>query len=239
MIASRRRVDSTAASWILTGCLAVFAGQVCAGPLDALTNKEASRGLRTALSQGIDVAVAQLGAPNGFLLDPKVMIPLPPTLQKADKLLLYMGMSGQADELKAVMNHAAESAVAEAKPIFKEALQKMTLVDAKTVLTGGDDAGTQYFRGATSAQLTAKFKPIVASATAKLKLASLYDRYAGQAASFGLLKAEDANLNDYITSKALDGLFSRIAEKEHDIRKDPLGQTSSLLKKVFEAVQTH
>lgn len=222
---------------VLAGVLACGTSLTFAGALDALTNKEAANGLRTALSQGIDLAVAQLGAQNGFLLDPKVTIPLPPTLQKADKVLRRFGLAAQADELKAAMNHAAEAAVAEAKPVFKDALQKMTLEDAKGILTGGDDAGTQYFRRATSTQLTAKFKPVVAKATAQLQLAALYDQYAGKAAGYGLLRPEDANLNDYVTAKALDGLFSRIAEKEHDIRKDPLGQTSSLLRKVFGATK--
>lgn len=237
MIAKQHRTRSTPFACVLLASFACFAGDSFAGSLDSITGSEASGGIRKALSQGIDLAVEQLGKPNGFLLDPKVAIPLPPALHKADKALRYMGMGSQADELKTAMNHAAESAVAEAKPIFKDALEKMTLADAKAILTGGDDAGTQYFRKTTNDRLVAKFKPIVASATAKVKLASLYDRYAGQASTFGLLKEEDADLNDYVTAKALDGLFSRIAEKEHDIRKDPLGQTSSLLKKVFQAAR--
>lgn len=211
--------------------------QVNAAALDALTSKDASGGLRAALSQGIDTAVTQLGAPNGFLKDPKVAIPLPPALQKADRALRMLGMSSDADSLKAAMNHAAEAAVAQAKPVFKDALTRMSIADAKGILTGGEDSGTQYFKGATSAQLTEKFKPIIARETAKLKLATLYDQYAGKAASVGLLKAQDANLNDYVTAKALDGLFSRIADEEKAIRKDPLGQTSSLIKKVFGAVR--
>jgi hypothetical protein len=203
--------------------------------LDALTSKDASGGLRAALSQGIDTAVTQLGATNGFLNDPKVAIPLPPALQKADRALRMLGMSKDADNLKAAMNHAAESAVANAKPVFKSALQKMTLADAKAILTGGDDAGTQYFRKATSDQLMAQFKPIIAKETAKLNIATLYDRYAGKAAGLGIIPAQDANLNDYVTNKALDGLFSRIADEERAIRKDPMGQTSSLIKKVFSA----
>ena len=204
--------------------------------LDALSSKDAAGGLRAALSKGIDVAVAQLGAQNGFLNDPKVAIPLPSALEKADRALSVIGMGGKADELKATMNHAAEKAVAQAKPIFKQALQHMTLADAKGILTGGEDAGTQYFRRATSAQLTAKFKPVVAGETAKLGLAAKYNEYAGKAAELGLLSAQDANLNDYVTAKALDGLFSRIADEEHAIRKDPLGQASSLIKKVFGAL---
>jgi len=201
--------------------------------LDALSARDAAGGLRAALSKGIDVAVAQLGTNNGFLNDPKVSIPLPSALEKADRALSLIGMGGQADELKATMNHAAEKAVAQAKPVFKQALQHMTLSDAKDILTGGDDAGTQYFRRATSAQLAEKFKPIVATETAKLGLTTKYNEYAGKAAQLGLLSSQDANLNDYVTARALDGLFSRIADEEHEIRKDPLGQTSSLIKKVF------
>jgi hypothetical protein len=201
--------------------------------LDALSPKDAAGGLRAALSKGIDVAVAQLGSNDGFLNDPKVAIPLPSALEKVDRALSRVGMGGQADELKATMNHAAEKAVAQARPIFKQALQHMTVSDAKGILTGGDDAGTQYFRRTTSAQLTEKFKPVVAAETAKLGLTAKYNEYAGKAAQLGLLSSQDANLNDYVTAKALDGLFSRIADEEHEIRKDPLGQASSLIKKVF------
>ena len=205
--------------------------------LDTLTSRDAAGGLRAALSQGIDTAVAQLGAHDGFLNDPKVAIPLPPALEKADRALRMVGMGGDADALKAAMNHAAEAAVADAKPVFKRALQHMTVEDAKRILTGGDDAGTQYFRNATSAELSTQFKPVVARETAKVKLASRYDEYAGKAASLGLITAQDANVNDYVTAKALDGLFSRIADEEKAIRKDPLGQASSLIKTVFGAVR--
>lgn len=219
--------------------LAVLASCAAAGALaasaafDALSSKDAAGGLRAALSRGVDVAVSQLGATNGFLNDPKVAIPLPPALDKADHALRMVGLGGEADQLRVTMNHAAEQAVAQAKPIFKQALQRMTLADAKGILTGGDGAGTAYFRRATSEQLTAKFKPVVVAQTAKLGLAAKYNEYAGKASQFGLLSAQDANLNDYVTAKALDGLFSRIADEEHEIRKDPMGQASSLIKKVF------
>jgi hypothetical protein len=214
----------------------VPAGFAAAAALDALSSAEAAGGLRAALSQGVGTAVAQLGAPNGFLNDPKVAIPLPPALDKADRALRMVGMGGQADELHATMNHAAEQAVAAAKPVFEDAVRHMTVTDAKGILGGGDDAGTQYFRRTTSAQLTSRFKPIVAAATAKLKLAAQYDELAGRAAQFGLVSSEDANLNDYVTARALDGLFSRIADEERAIRKDPLGQANSLIKKVFGAL---
>jgi hypothetical protein len=207
-----------------------------ASALDALSSKDAADGLRAALSQGVGTAVTQLGAKNGFLNDPKVAIPLPPTLEKANRALRMVGMSGEADELHAAMNHAAEQAVAQARPVFEDAVRHMTLADAKTILTGGADAGTQYFRRNTSAQLTAKFKPIVAAATAKLSLAEKYDRFAGQAVQFGLISKNEANLDDYVTAKALDGLFSRIADEERAIRNDPLDQANTLVKKVFGAL---
>jgi hypothetical protein len=222
-------------SFFTLGCACAASSGFSAG-IDALTAKDASGGMRAALSQGIDAAVKQLGAHNGFLNDPRVMIPLPPALQKVDRVLRTFGMSADADALKAAMNHAAEAAVAEAKPVFKRALQSMTIADAKGILLGGDDAATQYFRRKTGAELAAKFRPIIARQTANLQLASLYDRYAGKAAQFGLVTAQQADLNDYVTAKALDGLFSRIADQERAIRKNPLGQASSLIKRVFGAL---
>ncbi len=218
--------------------LAAFnAGPACAGALDLLSSRDASGGLRAALGQGIDTAVANLGATDGFLKNAKVIIPLPPALQKVEKGLRLIGRGGDADELKAAMNHAAESAMAEAKPVLKQALQRMTLTDAKGILTGSDDAGTQYFQRTTASTLSTKFKPIVARATARLKIASLYDEYAGKAAALGLVKNEDANLDDYVTARALSGLYTVMADEERAIRKDPLGQASSLVKKVFGALQ--
>jgi hypothetical protein len=207
-----------------------------AGVLDTLSPKDASSGLRAALGQGIDKAVAHLGVPGGFLSDPRVTIPLPPALEKVDRGLRLVGMGGDADALKVAMNHAAESAVAEAKPMLKQALRNMTVADAKGILTGGEDSATQYFRRTTADSLAARFKPIVANATARLKLASLYDQYAGKAAEFGLVKGEDAHLNDYVTNKALDGLFSEMADEERAIRQNPLGQASTLIKRVFGAL---
>jgi hypothetical protein len=217
----------------LTLILALVCVPAMAAGVDALTNHDASAGLRTALSQGVEKAIGKLGAKDGFLANPKYTIPLPPALEKADKALRLVGMSGDADQLRTAMNHAAEMAVADARPVFKTAVQHMTVQDAKGILTGGDDSATQYFQRATHSELVTRFKPVVARETEKLKLRSLYDEYAGKASQFGLVKAEDANLNDYVTSKALESLFSVIGEEERAIRKDPMGQGSALLRKVF------
>ena len=125
----------------------------------------------------------------------------------------------------------------EAKALLLNSIRQMSWTDAKGILTGGEDAATQYFRRTTSGQLTEKFRPVVKKAMAKVKLADKYDEFAGRAAKFGLVKEQDAHLDDYVTQKALDGLFLMIAEEEKAIRKDPLGAAGSLAQKVFGALR--
>lgn len=201
-----------------------------------LSNQDAVNGLKQALIQGADTAVSQLGTANGFLGNAKVKIPLPDSLRRAERLMRMVGMGAQADELVTSMNRAAEMAVKEAKPLLVDAVKRMSVDDAKAILTGGDDAATQYFRRTTSGALTQKFLPIVKEMTARVNLAQLYNQYAGQAAQFGVIDPKDANIDEYVTRKALDGLFLVIAEQERAIRKDPVGATSSIVRKVFGAI---
>ncbi|MCL4723703.1 MAG: DUF4197 family protein, partial [Rhodocyclaceae bacterium] len=203
-----------------------------AAGLDAISADESSGALRQALSQGAVAAVTSLGRTDGFLGNPKVKIPLPENLQKAEKMMRKLGMGKYADELIVTMNRAAEAAVPEAKELLLNAVKQMTLQDAKGILTGGDDSVTQYFQRTTSAPLTEKFLPIVRQATERVELAQKYNRYAKQGAKLGLIDKKDASLEAYVTEKALDGLFLMIAEEERAIRKNPLGQASSLLQKV-------
>ncbi len=205
--------------------------------LDAISADESNGALRQALTQGASAAVASLGKQDGFLGNPKVKIPLPENLQKAEKLMRKLGMGKYADELITTMNRAAEAAVPEAKDLLLNAVKQMTLQDAKAILTGGDDSVTQYFQRTTSAPLTEKFLPIVKQATERVDLAKKYNRYAKQGAKLGLLDKENASLEGYVTQKALDGLFFMIGEEERAIRKNPLGQASSLLQKVFGALK--
>jgi hypothetical protein len=201
-----------------------------------LTNKEASGGLKEALTQGVDKAVNMLGTTDGFMGNSEVKIPLPSSLQKAQKMMKMMGMGKQSDELVLKMNRAAEAAVPEAKTLLVESIKKMTVADAKAILTGPQDAATQYFKKTTSTQMAAKFLPIVEKATANVQLADYYNKYADQGSKLGLVKKEDANINQYVTKKALDGVYLMIAKEEVAIRQDPVGQASSLLKKVFGAL---
>lgn len=219
-----------AAFFALTAALAQAAG------LESISSGEAASGVREALAKGADYAVSSLGQNNGFLGNPKVKIPLPGYLQQAEGALRMFGFGKQADQLVTTMNHAAENAVAEAKPILTDAIKRMSLQDAKAILTGGDDSVTQFFKRTSSGQLTAKFKPIVGAETKKLQLAEQYNAFAGKAASAGLIDAKNADLDSYVTEKAMDGLFLMIAEEEKKLRSDPLGAGSNLLKKVFGAL---
>jgi len=135
------------------------------------------------------------------------------------------------------MNRAAEAAVPEARALLVDLVKKMSVQDAKGILTGGQDSATQYFKRSTSEQLRARFLPIVKKATAKVQLAQKYDEYAGKGVKLGLVKKEDANLDAYVTQKALDGLFTMVAEEEAKIRQNPAGAASGLLTKVFGALK--
>lgn len=217
-------------------CALMLATSALALGVDDLSSKDTASGLKEALTKGAEVAVSQLGKTNGFLGDKRVKIPLPESAQAVEKMMRTFGMKKQADELIETMNRAAEMAVVEAKPILTNAVKTMSFDDARGILTGGDDAATQYFKRTTSEAIGAKFLPIVKKSTAKVALAEKYNQYAGKAAQFGLMDQKDADLDSYVTQKALDGLFLMIAEQEKAIRKDPIGTGSSMLKKVFGAL---
>lgn len=207
-----------------------------AGALDAISAGDASAGVKEALAKGADYAVSSLGKNGGFLGNARVKIPLPGYLAKADSALRMFGLGKQADQLVDTMNHAAENAVAEARPILGESIRKMSIQDAKGILTGGDDSVTQYFRRSSAEQLTARFMPIVKAETRKLKLAEQYNKFAGKAASAGLVDKKNADIDRYVTQKAMDGLFLMIAEEEKKLRSNPVAAGSALLSKVFGAL---
>ncbi|ATE62170.1 DUF4197 domain-containing protein [Thauera sinica] len=204
--------------------------------LAALSGTDAAGGLKEALSQGAGRAVEQLGTEGGFLKNPKVRIPLPGVLEQAEPLLRMAGRGKDLDKLVTVMNRAAEAAVPEAKTLLVGAVKSMTVEDAKGILTGGDDSVTQYFRGKTQAQLTQRFLPTVKAQTDRLAVAAQYNKLAAQAAGVGLVKGDDAQIEGYVTRKALDGLYLMIAEEEKAIRRNPLEAAGSLAKKVFGAL---
>ena len=218
----------------LLGC--VLIGSAFALGVDDLTNQDAARGIKGALDQGAASAIAKLGVPGGFLDNPKVKIPLPPALDEVAKVMRMMGRGKDADELVVAMNRAAEQAVPEAKELLVNAVKTMSLDDAKRILTGGDNSVTDFFRAKTEAPLAVKFLPTVKQATDRVGLAKKYDEVAGQGAKIGLIKGDAVNIDQYVTHKALDGLYLMIGEEEHAIRQNPAAAGSAIVSKVFGAL---
>jgi hypothetical protein len=208
-----------------------------AAETDTLTQEDATGALTLALAQSVDAAVERLGVTNGFLDNPKVKITLPGSLQKAEGLMRSLGISKHADNLIVAMNRAAETATAEAKPVLLGAMQNVSLDDAKRILRGGDGSATQYFRNTSGEALSQKFLPIVKNATDQVGLLKRYNEFARKGAKFGLVPEKDANIENYVTQKTLDGIFLIMAEEERAIRGDPMGQGNKLLQEVFGTVK--
>ncbi|WP_256810838.1 MULTISPECIES: DUF4197 domain-containing protein [Pseudomonas] len=201
--------------------------------LNDLSQQDATGGLKDALTQGAQIAVKQLGTPGGFSNNPEVKIELPGKLGKAASKMKAFGMGAQVEELENAMNKAAESAVTQAQPILVDAVKKMSVADAKGILSGGNDSATQYLNKSSREQIRAKFLPIVKQATDKVGVAQKYNSFAGQAAAFGVVDAKSANVENYVTEQALNGLFEMIGKQEETIRQNPAAAATSLAKKVF------
>lgn len=201
--------------------------------LGDLSQGDATGGLKDALTQGAQLAVKQLGTPGGFSNNPEVKIELPGNLGKVAKKMKQFGMGAQVDQLETSMNKAAEAAVTQAQPILVNAVKNMSVSDAKGILTGGQESATHYLDKSSRDQIRAKFLPIVKQATDQVGLAKQYNAFAGQAATLGVLDAKNANIENYVTEQALNGLFEMIGKQEQTIRQNPAAAATSLAKKVF------
>ena len=223
----RRGVNSSLAilPWLAAG-----AAPLCAA---SLSEFDAARGVRAALERGAGIAVDLLGRPDGFLGNPKVRIELPSALNDAARWFAMVGQRKRVDDLVVAMNRAAEAAVPKARSLLVAAVKSMSVDDARGIVAGGDDSVTRFFAGKTRTPLESEFLPIVTQATQRVSLAAKYNKVASKAASLGMLDARDANIEQYVTGKALDGLYLMIGEEERKIRQDPVGTGSALLKKVF------
>lgn len=222
---------------VLGGCFGLSGGLAQAMSLEDLSQGEASQGLKTALEQGAKAAVLQLGQTNGFLGNEKVRIPLPGYLNDAATLLRTLGQGQQLDDLVTAMNRAAEAAVPQARDLLLGAVRGMSVGDAKKILDGGDTSVTAFFADKTRTPLSKKFLPVVTRSTERVGLAAKYNQIAGKAAELGLVRREDASIQQYVTGKALDGLYFMIGEEERKIRRDPVGSGSALVSKVFGALK--
>ncbi|MEQ1604850.1 MAG: DUF4197 domain-containing protein [Pyrinomonadaceae bacterium] len=208
--------------------------------ISAQTNRNVSdndiaAGLKEALGKGVSTAIKTLGKPNGFLLNPRVKIPLPKSLQKLEKGLRIAGQGKSVDAFVASMNNAAEKAVPVAIDVFVDAIKRMSFDDARKILFSGQkDSATQFFRRSNEETLRGKFRPIVEEFTEKTGVTQKYKTMVGKAGFAAQLLGKDAtDLDGYVTQKALDGLFLLVADEEAKIRENPIGRTTALLKKVF------
>lgn len=219
-----------------TGVWGVMAGLGLApqpGGAAGFGQDDAAQAIRLAMERGAEVAVGLLGREGGFMGNDKVRIPLPGALSDAAKMLKFTGQQKKVDALVAAMNHAAELAVPQARELLVGAVKSMSVSDAVRIVQGGDASVTEFFAQRTRAPLTERFLPIVTEATERVALADKYNAVAGKASGLGLVRKEDANLQSYVTRKALDGLYLMIGEEERKIRRDPVGTGSELLRKVF------
>jgi hypothetical protein len=222
--------------FVLSLALLPWAGLAQAQPasdlLAAVSGPEATQALRESLEQGARKAISTLGRENGFFGDPKLKIGLPKNFAKAEKLLRSVGYGKKVDDLVLAMNRAAEAATPKAQDLLLESIRKMSVNDAKEILTGGDNAATAYFRKSTEAQLAETMLPMVKSVTEKSDLARAYNSLAKKLASFGV-KSDRNTIESYVNNKALDGIYHFIGEEERSLRANPTQYAGSLLGKVF------
>lgn len=198
-----------------------------------LTNDEVIRGLKEALNVGTNNSSSAASKVDGFYKNPLIMIPFPPEAEKVKNTVINLGMQKQVDEFVMTMNRAAEEASKEAAPVFLNAISTMSIQDGFGILKGADNAATQYLQNKTSAELTAKFSPIVKNAIDKVEVTKYWNPIITTYNKIPTVEKQNPNLEQYITARALEGLFKLIAGEEKKIRTDPVARVTDLLKKVF------
>ena len=207
---------------------------VAATGLPLPTNAEIVSGLKQALEQGTLKSATQLSALNGYFGNAAIKVLMPPEAQKAEKTLRKLGFNKTCDDVILSLNRAAEDAAKQAAPIFVDAVKQMSVQDAANILTGSNDAATQYFKRTTTAALAAQFKPVIHTSLSKVGATNLYTQLAVQYNKIPLTFTKlNPDLDDYVTQKAIDGLFYQIALEELNIRQNLSARTTPLLQKVF------
>jgi hypothetical protein len=199
----------------------------------SLSSEEAGNGLKEALTQGISKGADALSQADGYFKNPKIKIPFPPDAQKMEKKLRDIGMGEDVDKFILTLNRGAEDAAKQAKPIFVDAIKKMTITDVVAILKGQPDAATQYLKKTTSPQLIAQFKPVIKASLDKVGATKHYKDLASTYDKIPFVKKVNPDLEAYTTDLAIQGLFITIASEEKEIRVNPAARTTDLLKKVF------
>ena len=227
---------------VLTAALCVIVFNGCAElqqvvntlPGTPVTETEMISGLKQALEFGVAEGVDLLNKQDGYFKDEAVKILLPEELRKVDQTLRKVGLSSLADEGLKVLNRAAEDAVSEAKPIFLRAIKEFTIQDAKTILTSTNDLeATHYLQSKTATQLKAAFSPKISASLDRVGANKIWEEIIGKYNTVPLVKPVNPNLTQYVTQKAIDGLFTKVGDKEKEIRNSVAARTTALLQKVF------
>lgn len=203
------------------------------GTIAGLTTEDMIAGLKEALRVGTETVTGQLGAADGFSADQAVHIPLPEQLQNAQAMLKKFGLSALADEVELKLNRGAEAAMPKAKELVWNAINQMTLDDAKGIYDGPKDAATQYFRRVATPDLKATVAPVIDDALRDVGALSAYDQLVGQYKTIPFVPDLRADLQGHATDLALEGLFTYLAREEAAIRENPAKRTTELLTRVF------
>jgi hypothetical protein len=206
---------------------------VYGGEKSGLSDAKIGSGLKEALKVGTENAVNLTGKTDGYFLNQVIKILMPEKLKFFEKGLRAVGYGPQVDEFVLSMNRAAEKAAPAAKQIFWDAVGEMTFDDARKILSGSDTAATEYFKGKTTDRLTATFKPIVDKSMNEVGVTRQYNELVDRYESIPFVKKESFDLDQYVVTKALGGLFYMVGEEERKIRKNPAARTTDLLKEVF------
>jgi hypothetical protein len=199
-----------------------------------LSNDEVISGLKEALTVGTNNSSSLASKADGFYKNPAIMIPFPPEAMEMKKKLEKMGMKKQVDEFVMTLNRAAEEAAKDAAPVFTNAIKGMSVGDGFAILKGADSAATGYLKEKTSGELHDKFKPTVAAATKKVDVTKYWTPLVTTYNKLPGVTKQNPDLDEYVTQRALQGLFKMIAEEEKKIRKDPAARVTDILKKVFK-----
>ena len=197
------------------------------------TESEAGSGIKEALINGVSKGVALVSKENGYFEDPMIKIAFPEEIQVVESKLRAIGMGDLVDKAVLSMNRAAEDAASTAKDIFVGAIKEMTITDAVNIVKGDDNAATQYLEEHTTNELTEKFSPVINNSLNEVNATKYWGDVMNTYNKLPLVKKVNPDLGAYVTEKAIDGLFVKIADEEKAIRENPLEQTSDLLKKVF------
>ncbi len=213
------------------------AGQVVqpTNKIPAFSEKEAADALKEALTKGANLGADLVSKTDGYFGNPKIKIPLPPDAQAKEQKLKAIGLEKEVDQAVLSINRAAEDAGVKAKEIFVRAISNMTVSDAISIVKGDLNAGTNYLKKQTQSALYAEFKPVIEESLKKVGATKHYEAIVLQYNKIPGVTKLNPNLSDFVTQKAIDGLFIMVEQEEYNIRKNPVARTTALLKKVFES----